>query len=218
MSELMKVRLTFMLGALFFAAYTLDAQIPSAPGQASYEALLAKLNRGDTLIDFTALRLAYSRSKNADPYGADHEKRRQMSAAVIESRCDEALKIADQLLATTFLSPDSHAAKSFCYRLMGDNARAEFHKAIYLGLINSVLSKGDGKSTETAYTAISIEEEYAVMRALGFTVWNEEYLNKADHTFNVLSGTDDRNKITTKIYFNVDIPLSLEKERKAIKP
>jgi len=217
MSELMKVRPTLSFAILLFAAISLCAQTSPVATADGYDAFLAKLIAGDTKIDFTALRLAYSRSKNADPYGADHDKRRRMNAAVIENHCDEAIRIADELLAVMYLSPDTHAAKSACYRAVGNNAKADLHKPIYLGLINSILAKGDGNSPETAYTVITIEEEYAVMRALGFAVWGEEYLHRGEHIFNVLSGTDDRNKKTAKVYFNVDIPLSIEKDRKAVK-
>src|SRR5439155_1599136 len=108
MSERMNVRLTLLFVLLLIAASAATAQTPPAASPDSYEALLAKLTSGDTKIDFTALRLAYSRSKTADPYGADHDKRRQMSAAVIENHCDEAIKIADALLAVIYLSPDTH--------------------------------------------------------------------------------------------------------------
>ena len=213
----MQIRLALMFIALLCAPCALRAQVPSVAADNSYDTLLAKLTAGDVRIDFTALRLAYSRSKNADPYGADHDKRRQMSAAVIENRCDEAMKVADDILAGIYLSPDTHAAKSSCYRAGGDNAKADLHKAIYLGLITSILAKGDGNSAETAYSIVTIEEEYAVMRALGFAVWAQEYVHKGEHTFEVLSGTDDRNKRTAKVYFNVDIPISIEKQRKALK-
>jgi hypothetical protein len=215
----MKFRLTLFFTVLIFAPRLLPGQAtpPSAPAE-NYESLLARLTAGDTKIDFTALRFAYSRSKNADPYGTDHDKRRQMNAAVIEKRCDEAIKMADALLASIYLSPDAHVAKSNCYRAAGDNAKADFHKAIYLGLINSVLAKGDGATVGSAYTVVTIEEEYAVMKALGYTAWAQIFLRQGEHTFDVVSGTDDRSKSSAKFYFNVDIPLALEKERKIQKP
>lgn len=214
----MNLRVMLLLLTLVLPLCALQAQTsPSTATLDSYENLLANLTAGDTKIDFTALRLAYSRSKNADPFGADHDKRRQMNAAVIENRCDEAMKIADALLAVIYLSPDTHAAESTCYRAAGDNARADLHKAIYLGLINSILAKGDGNSPETAYVVVTTEEEYAVMRALGLTVWNQQYLRNGEHMFELLSGTDDRSKRSAKVYFNVDIPLAIEKRRNAQK-
>jgi hypothetical protein len=84
-------------------------------------------------------------------------------------------------------------------------------------LINSILAKGDGNSPETAYTVVTVEEEYAVMRALGFTVWAQAFVHQGEHVFDTLSGTDDKTKTTTKLYFNVDIALGNEKQRRVPK-
>lgn len=218
----MKIRLDLLFVFLLATSAALYGQSSSATQPAktldAYEALLARLTGGDTKIDYTLLRLAYSRSKDANPYGADHDARRQMNAAVIEKRCDDALKMADAMLASIYVSADAHVAKSTCYRSAGDNVKADFHKAIYLGLINSVLAKGDGNSTETAFTVVTIEEEYAVLKALGYTAWAQTFVRQGEHTFDVVSGTDDRSKSSAKFYFNVDIPLALEKERMIKKP
>jgi hypothetical protein len=210
----MTIRLQLLFVFLLFATaafYSQSAYI-SQPSKTAdnYEELLARLTSGDTKIDYTLLRLAYSRSKAANPFGAEHDARSLMNAAVIEKRCDEALKMADTLLATTYVSADAHVAKSTCYRVAGDNVKADFHKAIYLGLINSILAKGDGNSTESAYTVVTIEEEYAVMKALGYTAWAQTFVRQGEHTFDVVSGTNDVSKGSAKFYFNVDIPVSLE--------
>ena len=218
----MKIRLHLLIVFFLATVATFYGQSTSLTQPAktadAYETLLARLTGGDTKMDYTSLRLAYSRSKDANPYGANHDVRRQMNAAVIEKRCDDAIKMADAMLASIYLSPDAHVAKSTCYRAAGDNVKADFHKAIYLGLINSILAKGDGNSTDTAYTVITIEEEYAVMKALGYTAWAQTFVRQGEHTFDVVSGTDDRSKSSAKFYFNVDIPLALEKDRKILKP
>jgi len=184
--------------------------------RSAYETLLERLTAGDTKIDFGVLRLAYAETASANPYGTSHETRRRMNAAVIEQRCDEALKIADQILSSNYLSPDTHIAKSTCYRRAGDSAKADLHKAIYLGLINSIVALGDGLKPETAYRVISIEEEYAVMRALGLTVWKQEQFRRGEHAYEVLSGTNDKAGKSITIYFNIDIPAALER-RKGLK-
>ncbi len=40
----------------------------------------------------------------------------------------------------------------------------------YRGLVESVLASGDGKSPQTAFTVISVGEEYAILRALNLRV------------------------------------------------
>lgn len=213
----MRIRPALLIIALLSSHSALEAQSVTSTTQTadSYKSRIANLEVGETDIDYTSLRLAYSQLKDANPYGADHDIRAQMNVAVIEGHCDQALKIADSILKTIYLSPDTHAAMSNCFRVNGDNSKAELHKKIYLGLINSILAKGDGNTLETAYTVISIEEAFAVMRALGFAVWGQGYIHKDLHTFDVLSGTDEKNKRTAKVYFNVDIPLAIEKNRQA---
>jgi hypothetical protein len=203
----------FVLGILLCPVNARAQTDADKSKQTTYETMLARLRSGDTKIDFGALRKAYTETAAASPYGTPHEIRRQMNAAVMQQRCDEAMKIADEILAGNYLSPDTHIVKSICYRSGGDNAKADLHKAVYLGLINSILASGDGLKPESAYVVISIEEEYAVMRALGFTVWKQEQLRKGEHAFEVLSGTNDRAGLSTAVYFNIDIPAALERRK-----
>ena len=188
----------------------------AASHQNHYEDLVAKLKSGDTKIDFTALRMSYSESKDASAYGADHESRRVMNLAVMDGQCAEAIKLADEILGKFYLSPDAHAAKSKCYSELKDATKAAFHKSIYLGLINSILAKGDGNTYDTAYRVITIEEEYAVMKALGYSVWAQEYERRGDHLCDVLRATDDKTKNAVKLYFNVDIPARLEQKKTTV--
>ena len=192
-----------------------DPLQPAVPKAATYDDLLAKLNSGDTKIDYKTLRLAYAERKDADPFGADHKQRMNMNAAVLEGRCKDALTLADKILKSTYLSPDAHIAESLCHRTLGDAARSDLHRSVYLGIINSILSEGDGRKPETAYIVITIEEEYAVAKALGITVWGESFERSAGHIFNVLRGTSTKNGRGVTLYFNVDIPLRIERARNA---
>jgi len=177
--------------------------------QNSYDLLLARLTAGDAKIDYKALRVAYIGSKDASPYGSSVEARRAMNAAVIEKRYDDAIKMADSILKTSYLSPDAHIAKSISYAAQGDTQKAEFHKTVYLGLINSILAVGDGSKPETAYVVISVEEAYAVMKSLGYIVWGQAVTRQGEHTFDLLSGTNEKTQQSVKLYFNLDLPASL---------
>jgi hypothetical protein len=201
----------FLVSTLFAAAVfvTYGQTAPTSGVVDTYAGLLEKLNSGDTKIDFTRLRVLYSETKDASPYGSSHETRREMNNAVAQRRCPDAIRIADEILKNTYLSPDAHIAKSVCYAELGEARRAEFHKAIYLGLINSILASGDGGKPETAYVVVTIEEEYAVMRALGFTVWAQAITRLREHTFELLSGTNEKTGQTARIYFNLDRPAAL---------
>jgi hypothetical protein len=203
-----------LIASMISAGQTAPAQAETTKPD-DYAAMVAKLKKGDTKIDFHALRIAYSETSDANPYGARLETRRSMNVAVQQQRCGEAIKIADEILKTTYLSPDVHAALSACMRAAGEIGKADFHKGVYLGLINSILSQGDGRTPDSAYIVISIEEEYAVMRALGLSVWAQQQMRRGEHSFEVLSGSNDKAKQTSKVFFNIDIPAALERRRMA---
>jgi hypothetical protein len=203
-----------VLASSFVLAQTAQSPPADIAKQNSYDLLLAKLTAGDANIDYKALRVAYVGSKDASPYGSSVDARRAMNAAVIEKRYDDAIKMADDILKTSYLSPDAHIAKSISYAAQGNTQKAEFHKAVYLGLINSILANGDGSKPETAYVVINVEEAYAVMKSLGYTVWGQAVNRQGEHTFDVLSGTNEKTQQSVKLYFNLDLPATLLKQSK----
>lgn len=211
-------QLPILLMILVLASPLVHAQTAVSPSdtskQSSYDLLLAKLTAGNAKIDYKALRVAYIGSKDANPYGSSIDARRAMNAAVIEKRYDDAIKMADDILKTSYLSPDAHIAKSISYAAQGDKQNAEFHKSVYLGLINSILADGDGSKPETAYVVISVEEAYAVMKSLGYSVWGQAVTRQGEHTFDLLSGTNEKTQQSVKLYFNLDLPAALLRQPK----
>jgi hypothetical protein len=72
-------------------------------------------------------------------------------------------------------------------------------------LIDSIRSSGDGKSPATAWVVISVDEEYAVLRALGFKPSGQSLLRQNGHSYDVMKTKSDDGTEQT-FYFNVDIP------------
>jgi hypothetical protein len=198
---------------LALAGLTASAQQPSSTPDAvkgpKYEELLAKLKGGDTKIDYKALRLAYAQTKDASPYGSGGDVRVAMNKALTAKNYKDAIKSADAILKDDYVNPYAHLAEAIAYSELKDNEKYEFHKAVYLGLINSILQGADGKTPETAYTVIATEEEYAVMQALKFQVGGQSLNNKNGHTFDVLHGTDS-NGAKVDVWFNIDIVWAME--------
>lgn len=186
--------------------------------QGSYEIIALKLKAGDTKIDFRALRVAYADSKEALAAGSSHLTRRAMNTALLNRQFDETIRIGLDILKNVYISPDTHAALSRAYSEIGDRQKAEFHKTVYLGLVNSIIASGDGKSPETAYNVVTTEEEYAVMRALGLSVWSQEIVWHGGRWYETLSATNTKTNQTVKIWFNIDIPRSVHTRTAAVKP
>lgn len=208
----MKINWLFICVLVF--GLTAFGQKPAASPEAgkgpSYAEMAPKLQGGDTSVDYRALRIAYSSTKSAGPFGPNPAARSEMNKAFNEKRYKDAIKSADEILKEAYVNPNAHAVKSMAYRELGDELKADFHKAVYLGLVNSIISSGDGKTPETAFVVISTEEEYVVMRALGYSVGSQALQSANGYMFDVLSGTDEKTKQPVKMYFNIDIVWAME--------
>ena len=89
-----------------------------------------------------------------------------MNAALNQKNYEEALKIAEAVLAKNFVEINAHITAQIAYQETGNAERAQFHKFMVDGLLNSIKSNLDGKSVATAFEVISINEEYGVVRSL----------------------------------------------------
>ena len=107
---------------------------------------------------------------------------------------------------------DAHVAASLAYKGLGDTAKSDFHKTVYLGLVNSIISSGDGKTPETAYVVISTHEEYITLRALGLSPRGQSLNHINGHAFDIQTITDPQTKADTKVYFNIDIVWKAEND------
>lgn len=200
----------FIFVVLVSAAYgQKPVATPSTTG-VSYEDLLAKVKAGDTKVDFRAMRLAYAQGKDASPYGPSSIARSEMNKALKEKRYKDAIRSADEILKSDYVDPYAHMGKAIAHRELGETDKFEFHKAVYLGLMNSIVAGGDGKTFDTAYVVISTDEEYAVMQALGYQVSGQSLQRNKDHTFDVLHGTDPKTNSNVDVYFNIDIVWAME--------
>ena len=95
-------------------------------------------------------------------------------------------------------------------RELEDPAKAEFHRTVFRGLIDSIRNTGDGKSPEKAWVIISVHEEYVVLRAMGLKPSGQSLMMDKGHAYDVMKAKDEDGKEET-FYFNTDIPMKDEK-------
>lgn len=80
---------------------------------------------------------------------------------------------------------------------LGRSDEAHDHVLWYRGLIESVLTSGDGRAPQTAFVVISVAEEYAVLRALQLQPQKQALLDGGIDAITVQSARG-----TGTIYFN----------------
>jgi hypothetical protein len=181
----------------------------------SYGDLLAKLKAGDTKIDYTALRYAYAETDDYDGYGgAPNDPRRAMIEAFNARDCDAALKQVNIILDAFYIDIDTHIVASTCHREKLDLGKSAFHGSVANGLEQSILASGDGKTPQTAFVVVLIDEEYYILRSKNLKLSRQSLVQHDGHAYDLMSATDKSgNKVD--LYFQIDrIIGSLERQLK----
>lgn len=197
--------LLFAVLLVALRAYALD---DPKVARAKYDELAAKVNSGDLNIDWQALRLNARVGEvygDYDPY--DAAKRAQ--AAFERADYEGALKIARETEQHNIADIDAHAAAYGSLRLLGKQREADKELSIFQALLQSILKSGDGKSAKTAWFAVGIREEYAVME-IGLQVQfkQQRSLKQDGHYYDMVLVTDQSGKKKV-LWFNTDTDIEL---------
>jgi hypothetical protein len=179
----------------------------AAPDQPSeYASLLASLKAGNTDINYTRLRLGYMDSPEYKAAKDVSSSEDAMFEALNKKDYSVALKSAEAVLECNYVNIDAHYIAFIANQEMGATEKAEFHRTVFRGLINSIRNSGDGKSPETAWVVISVHEEYVLLRILGFKPSGQSVMQKDGHSYDVMKVKNATDGTEQTFYFNVDIP------------
>jgi hypothetical protein len=213
---------------LVFAVFAVAAQTPQetpkpTPQEAAkedpkpakktkYDTLLEKVKQKDPSVNFTELRHAFYESPNYNPY-APMMSYRPLNAAIAQKNYEEALKIAEGVLAKNFVEINAHIVAEIAYRETGNAEKAAFHKYIVEGLLNSIKASNDGKSKEKAFEVISINEEYGLIRTLGVKPIQQALVEDKGHSYDVITVVDPQTNQQSQIFFNIDKPFKWQSRK-----
>jgi len=181
-------------------------ETPKATTQKTkYDELVEKAKQKDASVNFTELRNAFYESKNYNPY-APMMAYRPMNAALAQKNYEQALQIAESVLAKNFVEINAHITAQIAYQETGNTEKAEFHKFMVEGLLNSIKGSGDGKSPEKAFEVISVNEEYGLIRSLGLKPTSQALTENKGHSYDVITVIDPQTNKESQLYFNIDKP------------
>src|SRR5215475_8355396 len=158
-----------------------------APGKenpaatANYEKALQQLKSGDLKIDFKDLRVNCAASKYECQ--ADSDDIKLLSSLLNDKKFDEALKKVNQLLEKVFVDAELHYIAFVANSESGNKEKAEFHKAIIRGILDSIQENKHGKSEEDAFVVINVHEEYTFLRFSHMQVKSQSLSQKGGHAY-----------------------------------
>jgi hypothetical protein len=175
----------------------------------AYESLLERVKKQDPQVDFTALRMAYADRPATHGGEGDSDLRKRLFPALGEKHYDEAIEIAAKVLVDNYLDIDAHIVSALAYQAKHDAEHEKLHNYVAEGLCRSVLASGDGKTLDTAYVVISVDEEYSILRVLGWHVKSQSLVSDGSHHYDQMDVVDPKTQQQASLYFNVDKPFAI---------
>ena len=158
--------------AVFCLLLVLVAGCAADKAETDYQARVAAAKQASGPIDWQALRLAYTKTAEFDPFDGRPQRaarNQKMMHALVTRDFSGAAREAERRLDRVYVDIDAHQVAYLAYRELGDAAREKEHLDAVLGLMRSMQTgNGDGQTPASAFGVISIAEEYSVLFALRF--------------------------------------------------
>lgn len=148
-----------------------SSEIVVPPFQDTFSDYIKKLEAGETNIDYQDFRFSFLKSEQFTIAQSKLKEfdslKRQMYVQMNAANHQEVIQITKKLLSIDYTDMKAHKILRQTYKIIGDTANAAKYKTIQFGLMNSILQKGDGRSCETAWPVIQVEEEYFILEMVG---------------------------------------------------
>lgn len=197
-----------MIGRAAALLFCLAAAFPVWASEADdrLAALVAQLRGGDTAVDYTALRDAYAQSAGYDPYGEQvMDDHKAMFARLSDGDCPAARAAADRVLAVNYIHASGHFIRWVCSMKDGRERDGQFHRAVLTGLMKSVTGGRDGRTPASAFSVVSVDEEYALLRFFRLHPGRQQLVHADGSLFDLLEFSGDDGRHGTWL-FNIDRP------------
>ena len=169
MKKSLLLLLTTILTSICSIGQTTEVIAPNFSDK--YSDYVKKLEAGQTDIDFQDFRFSFIESeqfKVANKKSSEIDSlKKEMYAQMDKKNYSEMIKIIKQMLSIDYTSMIAHKILRQTYKIIGDTINSKKYHDIQFGLLNSIVKKGDGKTCQTAWPVIQIEEEYFILEMVG---------------------------------------------------
>jgi len=148
-----------------------------------YSDFVKNLESGHTDIDYLKFRESFLDSEQFEKAQAQSKKFDSLEEAMYkrmnERDYDGVIETTTKMLNIDYTSMLAHKILRQTYEILDYPEKAEKYKSIQFGLLKSIVQNGDGKSCETAWPVIQVEEEYFILDMLGADLIEQSLDNSA---------------------------------------
>ena len=136
-----------------------------------YQVQRARIRDGESVADFTALRLGFIQTPAYLALMSEAQLLNQdMFKAMDKDDFETCIDLADRALSVDFTSIHSHYGAMVCNIQLGNIEQGNHHQWILQGLVESLRQSGNGRDPNRPFKAISDEEVTGFLRLMGFEV------------------------------------------------
>ncbi|MBK9190848.1 MAG: DUF4919 domain-containing protein [Crocinitomicaceae bacterium] len=175
-----------------------------------YPSLLERIHSDDTTLNYSDYKYLYYGNvfqENYHPYGITDLKK-EFNTIYKNRDYKNALLKGKDVLAENPVDIEVTLKMIIACLETGDTLLAKIYGKKYFGFLDVIYASGDGKSLETAYVVISVDDEYRIVGDLGLYVKQQVLINDCDLLiFEKKSQRKVRKKKIKELYFNVQMPL-----------
>ena len=111
-----------------------------------------------------------------------------------KSKSAEIIGVTKKMLSIDYTDMEAHKILHQTYKILGDAANSKKYHDIEFGLLNSIIKKGNGKTCQTAWPVIQINEEYFILQMLGAKLLKQSVDNTGGLCDKMDVQTDEGNK------------------------
>jgi hypothetical protein len=193
------------------------AAAASPDGDDLYARLVTRAEAGDATVDLLALRRAYldSPAFAQAPARLDRiaELRAQMVAAISARDHATVRDRARAILALQYIDLSAQKARYQACQALNDDECASRGLQVERAMLRSIVASGDGRSCAHAWNAVTVDEEYFVLRMIDAKLERQSVVTEGDKVCDKMDTTDGSGQPSTH-YF--DITAMLSAQRKAL--
>lgn len=172
-----------------------------------YPRILKRLKVNDTLLTnehYRHLYFGFTFQKNYKPYKvskkSDELKQFYLGEGITEKDFPRGIKLFTEALEENPVDLRATNYLAYLYHLNKDEATAKKMSKIFHGLLDAILSSGDGLKCETGFHVITVPDEYVLLNMFQMETKTQSYSGKCDY----LEFEKDKYKVPG-LYFDVSI-------------
>ncbi len=174
------MRLFLVLLFPLFVACASPSSVNQPPSD--YDVLVSKLKQTPTLS--TVIELRHEIASRDDV--ATAKKTRLKDAiyqAISNSKWNDCLDNATQLLVSNYANIEGHYAAMACYFESGNPSQSHHHEMMINLLLEAIWTTGDGESTNTAFNVLSVDELKAFIEFHGMKLLSTSPIRQGKQLF-----------------------------------